>query len=579
MAQQSQCLPEPFYSTCNGNDYYFATAVAGGSSFVVCSSLGQCERRSAATLALLSTGPTVSGLPSGFPAPTQGQLPRGWYCGTPSFAAVFTSPDAAASVGEQYCPVWRYGPAVASVRAGDTAAGVIAVDSGAAGSPDVLYMLTSREERRDNGLFRPEFAGSNRIDEPSKRSLVTFSLTGCTNPSAGQCSPVTSPSAYLTQSSAATVTAPLNVSQMYTASKLNSYVAGWTLGDFVYFAAQECVAAPSGACGSTVSKLVRFCRSTPTSAAQPASVTFNGYRKIAVGCGGRTTIVAAHAIVDPPPSLTAVLGPGAVVVMMACDTNAAGVRTNFAVCVHKLNGTAATGTGTAPTVDAAFTSQYGAVNCATQVPPAAQLGGVVVGTAAHSLLVYPQPAEVFSEMSVDVANGYAAVYLGGIGGTVIRLVLNGPPALVTSWSALGNSAFRITRTTVQAAGSGGVIADLVVDGDNNGIVVGQVAAVNRIDFVNCSVHSTCSACVNASSIYCGWCSLSAQCTTRQVCTDDASFRRASATFSGWVSRRCLFLRVRYFFRPTHSLPLPLSLVRLSLSHTHSLLLKWNSLRN
>lgn len=54
----------------------------------------------------------------------------------------------------------------------DTAVGVVASDSGLAGAPDVLFMATSREEERDNGLLAaPQWAGGNRADELTKRGL------------------------------------------------------------------------------------------------------------------------------------------------------------------------------------------------------------------------------------------------------------------------------------------------------------------------------------------------------------------------------------------------------------------------
>lgn len=534
--QRNVCVPQPFYSTCNGNVYYFATSVGGGASFVVCSALGQCQHRSSSTLALISNGPTVSGLPGSFPTPRSGPGPQGWFCGVPEFAAVFQAPTEAATVTEEYCPVWRYGPAVPSIRQGDTAVGVVATDPGLAGSPEVLYMLTSREEVRDNGGFgRLEFVGSNRADELTKRSLSTFSLTGCVTPTLGMCSPLASPQSYFTQSSAATIAAPSNLSHMYTVGNLNTYVAGWTLGDWVYFAFQECVSAGSGACSSTVGKLARFCRSTPTSATSPGSVSFNGFRKVSVGCGGRTTIVAAHSIAQPPPSVTDTLGFGAVMVVVACDTDSStGVRSNFAVCLHKLNGTAVSGSGASPTVDAAFTGQYGSVSCATQVGPVPQTGGLLVGSAQHSLLVYTEASEEYTNMEVDSANGFVALYMATASGSLIRLVLNGPTALATSWTSTPSAVLRMSRSTIASVG-GGSVESLALDTTGNGLIIGQLATVNRHDLVNCSLYSTCAACIGATSIYCGWCPQAARCTTRQSCVDANSFSRSDSTFSGSVT--------------------------------------------
>jgi hypothetical protein len=172
--QRSSCTPQPFYSTCTGNIYFFAATARGGSEVVVCSAIGQCELRSARTLALLSDRPPVSGLGSSFPVPGPDAGPRGWYCGTPSFTALVTQPNDAAVVAEQYCPVWRYGPVDTTTawRYGDSAVGVVASDPGIAGAPDVLYMATSREEERDNGLLAaPQWAGGNRADELTKRGL------------------------------------------------------------------------------------------------------------------------------------------------------------------------------------------------------------------------------------------------------------------------------------------------------------------------------------------------------------------------------------------------------------------------
>ena len=56
-----------------------------------------------------------------------------------------------------------------------------------------------------------------------------------------------------------------------------------------------------------------------------------------MGCGGRGTVVAAHLVTDPPASLTATLGAGAVLVVVGCDTDPlTGARSNFAVCLHKV---------------------------------------------------------------------------------------------------------------------------------------------------------------------------------------------------------------------------------------------------
>eukprot|EP00038_Savillea_parva_P022608 m.38083 g.38083 ORF g.38083 m.38083 type:complete len:2096 (+) comp5614_c0_seq1:192-6479(+) len=534
IAQQSTCVPEPFYSTCGGNTYYFATSVGNGSAFVVCSALGQCEQRDAGTLSLLSTGPTVAGLSAGFPTPSSGPGPRGWYCGTPSFAATFNNPNDAATVSDEYCPVWRYGPPVPDAWLRDSAAGVIATDDGLGGDPEVLFMLTSREQRRDNGLLaRPQFAGPNRVDEPTKRSLATFGFTGCPNPTSGRCTPVSSPQSYLAQSSVQTVSTPLNVSTMYGARHLNTYVAGWTLGDYVYFTFQECVDTSNGVCGSTVSKIARFCRRTLGSAtSQSSSVSVNGFRKISVGCGGRRTVVAARAIQQPPSSLTSTLGPGAVLLMVSCDTNSAGIRSNFAICIHKLNGSAVGGSGS--TVDAVFDAQYGQVTCSSTFAPLAETGGVLIGTAAHNRLVYANASESWSSLDVDVANGYVALYLGSITGSVVRLVLNGPSTMPTSWSnPNGGTLLRISHDMVQTGSTTGtpMVTSLVTDTGRNGVIVGQVNSVDRVDFANCSMYTSCATCVAAASIYCGWCPLSARCTARQECADPNGFERDDSAFS------------------------------------------------
>lgn len=57
-----------------------------------------------------------------------------------------------------------------------------------------------------------------------------------------------------------------------------------------------------------------------------------------MGCGGRNTVVAAHLVSNPPPSLTATLGAGAILLVVGCDTDTTtGVQSNFALCVHKVH--------------------------------------------------------------------------------------------------------------------------------------------------------------------------------------------------------------------------------------------------
>lgn len=65
----------------------------------------------------------------------------------------------------------------------DTAVGVVASDTGLPGAPDVLFMATSREEERDNGLLAaPEWAGGNRADELTKRGLGKASNSSSLSP-------------------------------------------------------------------------------------------------------------------------------------------------------------------------------------------------------------------------------------------------------------------------------------------------------------------------------------------------------------------------------------------------------------
>jgi hypothetical protein len=71
----------------------------------------------------------------------------------------------------------------------------------------------------------------------------------------------------------------------------------------------------------------------------------------------------------------------------------------------------------------------------------------------------------------------------------------------------------------------------VLDTGGNGLVVANETAVNRMDLADCESFTTCSTCVAAPSVYCGWCPLAAACTTRQECADPVVFDRSDALFS------------------------------------------------
>lgn len=91
-----ECVPNPFWSTCEGNLYYFALSLNNGASVVMCSSLGQCERRSATTLALESTI-----------APGDEGYPRGYFCGNQALPSSMVTRQHRWEM-QQRCPVMRY---------------------------------------------------------------------------------------------------------------------------------------------------------------------------------------------------------------------------------------------------------------------------------------------------------------------------------------------------------------------------------------------------------------------------------------------------------------------------------------
>ena len=147
--------------------------------------------------------------------------------------------------------------------------------------------------------------------------------------------------------------------------------------------------------------------------------------------------------------------------------------------------------------------------------------------------MYPTPSDVIASMVVDIVNGYVVVYLGESDGSVARLVLNGPSFVPTTWNATDGT-LRVGRSSAMgpsASQVNGEVKSMVVDTLGNGLVVANVSVVDRADLADCSAYATCGACLSAPSVYCGWCSLAARCTTRQECADPGSYDRSDGSFS------------------------------------------------
>lgn len=254
------CHTGLFLSTCRGNAPYLLTP-AGPDTFVVCSSIAQCERRKYADLSLTST-PSTAG-------------PRGWFCGNPEVlvsggSATRKRKDAALAG----CPVWRYATTPAPAPADSEEDGHLYVDSAAAVVPEgsgTFYLMSAREEDRGyaRALQAKEILSTdNRVEDLSIRSLADFSVVkaaASTDPSGA--------GAFLNQPT----NDHISGFEIYKTGKFNRYFAAFARSQSVYFMFEECVHATStgSSCQETQAVVSRACQygthdTTPTSG-------FNGY--------------------------------------------------------------------------------------------------------------------------------------------------------------------------------------------------------------------------------------------------------------------------------------------------------------
>eukprot|EP00041_Stephanoeca_diplocostata_P035003 m.1216799 g.1216799 ORF g.1216799 m.1216799 type:complete len:2198 (+) comp24615_c0_seq1:290-6883(+) len=562
------CVPNPFWSTCQGNLFYFALPMNNGASVVTCSSLGQCERRSATTLSLESTI-----------APGDEGFPRGFYCGNQALPGEMVAQQHRLEM-QQRCPVMRYtSPYLGATMDGtissffDTAAGVISDDPSAPGTPDVLYLMSSRELERDNGVLSRPALNTNREAAVSKRSLDSFNLT---------CSPIGSPAGFSCyggysqyssrpQDFITQTTTAQNVTAMHLLGHMNRYIGGFSAGDHMYFVLQECDDSVNDLCETTHAKIARFCKSSYAGAGNPFNA-FNRYIKVGLGCGGRRHIIATVFLPQPPESLSSRLGGGGVLLVLAADrSSTTGVASNHALCV--LKHTSAVG-GAAPdtTLNAAFAAAVSPANadaCTTAHAPVAD-AVLRVGRSTDAL-VYAEDARAsggnaqhYTSMQVDTVNGYVSVYIGTANGTVLRLTLNGPPPLgaaAGAWTSADGSleVFRdvITRVTTEtlvpvstlapapsAPGVGVPVTHLTVNTRSNTLVAASYGGLTAVPLAACDTATSCAACTALATTLCGWCVLLAQCTERRACPDatppaaghapNATVRADTAWTDQWV---------------------------------------------
>lgn len=500
-----QCLPQPYASKCNGNYWYFLTAI-DNDTFVGCSAIGQCETRRFADLARVSTSTDIG--------------PRGRYCGDPNLANV---PSGDLMI--EFCPVWRY---VSNGVYQDSAIGVVASDTSSPGAPDVLYLISAMETTRDNSpsvsalqnrLYFTSAGGRSRIDRISKRSIPDLGVQ-CATLDDGEfrepfddCIGVydinddaQSPERYIYQSPpdsfSQNSTDQLELS-LYGRGEVTQHLTGFHYGEFVYFVAQEFNSIRQ----ASVASIGRFCKGSVNNNPIP----FNSFTRVEVSCGGRLvaatsveTLVSTLTPSDPNRLLFLLAsasggGPGEVCIISQSSLSN-GEQSAFRLTEATHNFAAIGGNS------CASTSGNDPNRLLVQQMTASSFVGNIVPS-------IPQ-ITTFTSITVDQIGDSAVIYLGSMDGFIIQMFLT------SNQNRIISSGYRLLSAPQ------GYVHTLALDINFDLIVAGteEVLAVTRIE--NCENFTSCQSCISnqvLDGIYCGWCTLSSSCTTRSQCASEHAF--------------------------------------------------------
>eukprot|EP00049_Salpingoeca_infusionum_P013394 m.250412 g.250412 ORF g.250412 m.250412 type:complete len:1981 (-) comp15434_c0_seq1:317-6259(-) len=502
--EASGCIPMYFTSTCSGERYYFIQPF--GSDVVACSAIDQCNILSATDLTSTRQDP----------ATTSSDTPQGWHCGDPvGFFTVFNG--GASTESSKYCPVWRYStddnPDV--YTGGNTfthyhtAVGVaIADETYTDGStPGALYLASTFESNRDGNLEMPPNHGATATVALSRRNTVDFK-PACEGGSG--CDDGTEAPSFFVQPATTLV-------EQHVDGRMHKHLSMVYNEDHIYYFYTGCT---TTACTSSSTHVMRFCKSTydPGLDSSTAHVRYNMRVQDPITCNGENLLGLVQA------------QPGE---YLATDTTYASsgsylfAYTSSAVCVY----TYGTGTGSSQVdavvnlgerLDAVLGAGQADVSCAAKQSffPTVGVAATISGTNAFAQIT---GYGTLTSMAVDSVHGHTIAFLTTSDSKVLRLTMS-------AFQAISNGIYGVsTLDVLESLANPATLSTFVTS--TNQLAVATTEGVSTVNAYNCTQHSSCSACATAGDAYCGWCSLTNECTARQFCPQTQSIDRTSTVAS------------------------------------------------